>query len=98
MSAFVPGYKYDICVSYAHVDNEPFPGLENGWVSTFVEGLKVVLSQKLGTKGFSLWMDNKSFRGNDPFERMTLDAKTQSATMVIILSEGYVRSEWCRKE
>ena len=34
--AFVPGYNNDIFVSYAHVDNEPLPGVEEGWVSILI--------------------------------------------------------------
>ena len=34
--AFVPNYKHDIFVSYAHVDDEPFPGADKGWVTTLL--------------------------------------------------------------
>ena len=27
----------DIFVSYAHVDDDPLPGIQTGWVSTFVD-------------------------------------------------------------
>jgi hypothetical protein len=45
MTAFVPGYEHDIFVSYAHVDDLTFPGVEAGWVATLISALKVKLSQ-----------------------------------------------------
>jgi hypothetical protein len=42
--------KCDIFVSYAFVDNEPLPGMDKGWISAFIDGLKIYLGQKLGRK------------------------------------------------
>jgi len=44
--AFVPGYEYDIFVSYARIDDVPIEG--RGWVSTFVDQLKRSLAVRLG--------------------------------------------------
>ena len=48
--AFVPGYKHDIFVSYAHVNNQVVPGADEGWVTILVKWLGIGLSQKLGRK------------------------------------------------
>ena len=33
---FVPGYRHDIFVSYAHVDDKPLLGAKEGWVTILV--------------------------------------------------------------
>ena len=45
---FVPGYEHDIFVSYAHVDDQPLPGAEQGWITTLIDGLKNRLGANLG--------------------------------------------------
>ena len=98
MSAFVPGYQHDIFVSYAHVDDQTYPGIEAGWVATLIAGLKVKLSQKLGRSDlFSLWKDEQ-LSPNKPLTPEILAALKQSATLVIILSPGYMASPWCQRE
>ena len=98
MSAFVPSYRHDIFVSYAHVDDLPLPGAEAGWVATLIAGLNVRLSQKLGRSDlFSLWKDEQ-LSPNKPLTTEILDALTQSAALVIILSPGYMASPWCQRE
>jgi hypothetical protein len=98
MPAYVPDYKNDIFISYAHVDNEPFPGADKGWVTTLINGLKIELGKKLGrTDAYSLWMDYE-LRGN---EAVTADIDEQlnnCATLVLIFSRGYLASSWCLLE
>ncbi|MCP4396443.1 MAG: toll/interleukin-1 receptor domain-containing protein [bacterium] len=95
---FVPGYKYDIFVSYAPVDNQPLPGAEKGWVSYFIKALKVYLDQKLGRKdAYELWMDTR-LAGNVRISDEMLDILTHTATLVIVLSRGYLESEWCQRQ
>jgi len=98
MSVFVPHYKYDIVISYAHVDNEPAPGVEAGWVSTLAEGLKNRLAQKLGRReAFSLWMDYR-LSPHEPLTPEIMDALEHTAVLVVILSPGYLASQWCQAE
>ena len=95
---FVPYYKYDIVISYAHVDNEPAVGVENGWVSTLAEGLKNRLAQKLGRReDFSLWMDYR-LSLHEPWTPEIMDALEHAAILVVILSPGYLASQWCQRE
>jgi hypothetical protein len=98
MSAFAPGYQHDIFVSYVHVDDLTFPGIDTGWVAILIAGLKVKLSQKLGRSDlFSLWKDEQ-LSPHKPLSTEILNALKQSATLVIILSPGYKKSEWCVEE
>lgn len=96
--AFVPGYKHDIFVSYAHVDDNPIVGTDKGWVTYLVENLQFLLSASLGhTDAYSLWMD-RYLLGNEPFTETIQSNVRQSATLLIVLSPGYLQSEWCRRE
>ena len=36
--AYVAGYDYDVFISYAHVDNEPFLPGGKGWVTSLIDG------------------------------------------------------------
>ncbi len=98
MPVYVPNYKNDIFVSYAHVDNEPWVGTDKGWVTTLISQIKILLKQQLGrADAFTLWMDYK-LRGN---ESVTPDIDEQlhnSALLLLILSPGYLASRWCRYE
>jgi hypothetical protein len=100
-TAFVPGFDHDVFVSYAHVDNQPLlvpGGVPAGWVDTLVENLQRLLSQQLGRKDWGkLWFDPK-LRGDEPFPPVLREAVSRSATLLVILSEGYLQSDWCQRE
>ena len=97
--AYVPGYQHDVFVSYAHIDNEPLVGAPEGWVSTLVRNLETVLRQKLGDRDHRLdvWMDHE-LTGNRPFSGDIQAALERTAILLVILSPGYLSSDWCRKE
>jgi hypothetical protein len=47
MASVIPGYEYDIFISYRQKDNLPSPGSgrqanNDSWVSGFVEALKIL--------------------------------------------------------
>lgn len=96
--AFVPYCEYDIFVSYARVDDEPAPGVEKGWVTTLVEGLRKELARKLGrSDSCSLWMDHQLSRHVQITPEIT-DTLQRTAILLVILSPGYIASEWCKRE
>lgn len=98
MPVYVPNCRHDIFISYAHVDNIPFSGAEKGWVTTLVSGLKILLGKKLGRPdAFSLWMDYE-LRGNTSVTPDINEQLDGCATLVLILSPGYLASQWCRLE
>jgi hypothetical protein len=96
MSAFVPGFTHDIFVSYVHVDNRKF-GKDIGWVETLVDDLREALPQKLQRVQPDIWRDPR-LSGSEPFSDAIRDAVTRAATLLVLLSESYLTSEWCRKE
>lgn len=97
--AFVPGQEHDAFVSYAHIDNEPLSGAVEGWVTTLHRNLETVVRQKLGDRErrLSIWIDHE-LRGNLPFAGDIDTALQRTATLLVIMSPGYLASDWCRKE
>ena len=92
--------KHSIFISYAWVDNEIYPGADNGWVSTFVDGLRKCLARELGRRDEAehLWLDYEQMRGNESVTPTILEHLEASRTLVLILSNGYLASPWCRQE
>jgi len=98
MSTYLSNYQQDIFVSYAHVDNQPFAGADKGWVTTLIKDLKNFLGKKLGrSDAYSLWLDDE-LRGNTAATPDTLKQLENAATLILILSPGYLTSNWCHLE
>lgn len=96
--AYVANYEFDVFVSYAHVDNEPFLPGGKGWVTSLIDGLRKLMAVKLGrTDSFSLWMDY-ALRGSEPVTPQLLNTVRKSAMLIVVLSPGYLASDWCRRE
>jgi hypothetical protein len=91
--AFVSDYDHDVFVSYAHLDNQG----ETAWVSTLVRHLETDLRQRLGTKELRIWID-ETLDGNRPLTPEIMRAIQHSATLLIVMSSGYLASEWCARE
>ena len=80
------------------VDDLPESVTQEGWVTTLVRGLKKRLAQKLGRNdAFTLWMDYE-LAGNVPFTPEIMHTLQHSATLLLILSPGYLASKWCQQE
>jgi hypothetical protein len=91
--------RYDLFISYAHVDDMPLPGVEKGWVETLFLSLKIKLEQKIGRpEAFQMWQDRRNLKGNDDFNETILGAIRESATFLVILSQGHLESTYCQKE
>ena len=98
-STFVPGFSHDLFVSYAHVDNTPVLGAEQGWVTTLVQDLQNLLAQQLGRQdNFSIWWDEYDLRGDYEITPEIRAGVQRSATLLLVLSPGYLSSTWCQRE
>lgn len=98
MPVYVPNCKHDIFVSYAHVDDEPLIDGDQGWVTTLINSLKVLLGKKLGSAdAFSFWMDHK-LQGNSPATADIVKQLEGAATLLLILSPAYIQSQKCMLE
>lgn len=96
--AYVSGYKHDIFVSYARVNDQPVLDAKTGWVTTFVKTLQNFLAQKLGRPdSFSLWMDPQ-LAGNVAITPEIMQELRESAILLMFWSPGYLASYWCQKE
>jgi|GEM_PF-1222379 len=95
----LPGqFVHDLFFSYGRVDDQ---GTEDqpGWVSVFVEDLKRRLSERLGRKeAFSVWRDVENLPGNVDISAEISSAVASSACLLVILSPGYMKSDWCSRE
>jgi hypothetical protein len=99
--AYVPGFEQDIFISYAQVDNQPmaFNGQREGWVSQLKKLLQLRVDQKLGRIGASrIWMDLEDLAGNESVTHAIDSAIKKTAALVVVLSDGYLNSNWCQKE
>ncbi len=96
--AYVPGFNYDIFVSYAHVDDRTADEGEKGWVKRFHDHLTVKLGQRFGrADSVRIWRAPK-LTGNELFDRVIEDRIDRSAVFLALTSQGYLASDYCRQE
>jgi hypothetical protein len=95
--AAVPGYRHDVFVSYAHSDNLPVAGSRTGFVSQLVSDLKTEIGRKV-SKSLDIWWDHYSLAGNVAVTPEIMSAASDCASVIVIVSPAYLRSEWCGQE
>jgi hypothetical protein len=98
---FLTKYKNDVFISYAHLDNEPtllVNGKQCGWIDVLVEKLARELRQRLGSKQVKVYLDDNDVAGNYPLTPQLIEAVRSSALLLMIVSPGYLGSEWCKRE
>ena len=99
--SYVPGYDYDVFVSYASVDNDPIPTADRGWVDTLIQIVTSGsgLAGKLGRReAFTWWIDKQHLRGNNEADSHIPEQVKRSALLLVVLSPGYVASTFCKLE
>jgi TIR domain len=97
--ALIPGYEYDIFISYAHVDNEPFSGQTTGWIKLFYDDLKVILARRFGRPDMlKIWFDERNLDGSVVFDQSIEEGIKKSAIMICLNSQGYLASDYCKLE
>ncbi len=90
--SFTPEFECDVFVSYATANDQL------GWVTALRDAFKKFLDEALGRRNASeVWMDYK-LRGNEPFDEQLRNQVTGSAVLLIVLSDSYLKSPWCRRE
>ena len=89
--ASVPGYRYDVFVSYAQAINH------DGWVTRFKDKLTDFLNERLDNKPQVFW-DEQSLELNDDLDSHITEAVRQSAVMVVVVSHKYLTRAWCSLE
>ncbi len=97
--AYIQGFKYDIFISYAHVDNLTASEKEKGWIEQFYNYLVVSLAKRAGRIGkVNIWWDSKKLGGNTTFDSSIENGIRDSAIMICLHSPGYLESDYCKKE
>jgi hypothetical protein len=88
-------FDTEVFISYAHLDNQ---GARQGheWISDFHRPLAIRVRQLLG-KEPEIWCDPKLY-GNDVFADTLLERLRRVAVLVSLVSPGYLKSEWTRRE
>ena len=94
--AAIPGFKYDIFISYAHNDNH-CPTNAPGWVDSFHDALEGWLKYRRGLSDLTIWRDKK-LDGNIKFDIAIEERIQRSALFFVLNSRNYIRSDYCRKE
>lgn len=87
--SYVPGLDHDVFICFAEEDDQPLDSKNLGWVSTFSDHLEKVLGQH--------GCINASIHTRSPgnlSDTQKLEEIRRSASLVIILSEAYVASNW----
>jgi hypothetical protein len=100
-SAFVPGFQYDVFISYAWVNNYPEQDgkPETGWVSQFKTKLQQRIDERLGRTGAArLFFDRTRLGKNQDFDPQIEAAVRGSAVFVAMFSDGYIQSPGCCQE
>src|SRR5215470_11079489 len=85
--AYVPGYEFDVFISYAHGD-------DRAWINRFLDRWKPAINQRLGAEA-NIWIDDDNIRSTRDFQRQIPEAVRSSAIFLFLPSPSYVRSIYC---
>ncbi|HRH38874.1 MAG TPA: toll/interleukin-1 receptor domain-containing protein, partial [Flavobacteriales bacterium] len=97
--ALVPGYEFDIFISYAHVDNTPLPGEKERWVEFFYKTLDIMLAKRFGRADMvKIWWDDRKLDGSTVFDGSIANGVDRSALIICLDSPGYAASTYCQQE
>lgn len=100
-SSGITGYRHDIFISYASVDDTAItagshmPG--DGWVTTFLNKLQAALIQRLGGDRPAIYFDRSRLGPNHLVDRL-LDEVRHSALFVAVGSPAYARRDFTQRE
>jgi len=88
-------FDWDIFISYAHIDNARFTGVEKGWIDHLHERLGICLAQELGRPP-KIWRDPEI--GNRTIPGAILIELENTAILLAVISPRYLQSSSCRSE
>jgi hypothetical protein len=89
-------FQRHLFISYAHIDNVPLSGSQQGWITRFHETLSAMLGMRIGRKA-EIWRDAK-LTGNDIFADEIVQQFPKTELFISVLTPRYVESEWCGRE
>lgn len=94
--ALIPGYEYDIFISYVHADNESETFEEDGWIDQFYKYLDTKLNKH--SRNIKIWWDSNNLDRSEVFDNSIAEAIDKSAIMICLYSRLYPQSDYCKKE
>lgn len=94
--ALIPGYEYDIFISYVHADNESETLEEDGWIDQFYKYLDTKLNKH--SKNIKIWWDSNNLDRSEVFDNSIAEAIDKSVIMICLYSRLYPQSAYCIKE
>ena len=96
--AYLPGFEYDIFISYAHVDNETLDENDKGWVEQFHRAFAILINQRVGRADrLKIWRDEKLGPFTE-FDAEISDRLKSAALLLSLTSNAYLASDYCKKE
>ena len=93
---FVPGFQNDVFISYSHIDNDPPINAKIGWVDIFEDILRKRLLVRC-SRQIKIFRDPELVVLGE-FSQQLADALSSTASLICILSNPYLESEWCLRE
>src|ERR1017187_1418894 len=87
--AFVPGYKHDLFLSYAHA--------EGAWADAFRKALCDEFQVRTG-EVVTVWQDTRNLRVGQKWASEIEEGIRNAAAFLAIVSPSYLNSPWCRQE
>jgi hypothetical protein len=97
-SAGLPLARYQIFVSYAHVDNQAEAGNLDGWVTHLVRELERRISGQIGRKECVHFKIDHQLNGHEQLDEQIRAAIRESSIFLLIGSNGYLASDWCMNQ
>ncbi len=94
---YIPGFEYDIFISYSHTDNISIED-DEGWVEEFYKILRVSLWQSIGTQDVKIWWDDTRMDGGVVFDDAIAEGIKKSAILLCLNSPSFLHSPYCKKE
>ncbi len=89
-TGYVPGFKTDVFLSYAHGD-------DSAWVRMFEQALAQGVRERLGHE-IEVWRDRNRLRVGHALTDEIAGAIDSAAAFVAVLSPSYRTSTWCTRE
>ena len=87
--AYVPGFRNDVFISYAHGDGEPPVSADGkGWVAHLRDRLHAAIRLRLGFSP-NIWMDKRDLDPNVNFDNEIHD-QLDSAVLILVASPTYI--------
>jgi TIR domain len=87
--------RYQIFVSYAHVDNQAEAGDLDGWVTHLVRELERRVIGQIGRQECVHFKIDRQLNGYEQLDEQIRTAIRESSIFLLIGSNGYLASDWC---